>query len=482
MKWFSFKVAYALHAVACITAVTSCGLILWQELLPEEYCAQGTKFAGITLASVFLFSFVWMVLSAGNQLLKLQNIKAFYHVTIWAGNWIAFTCGFAGLAYLADVQPELPPSAHGLAIQETDTAFEPNDELLGPDSLHSYISPDSHSAEVLEQAPNLTQLDTKHEDLLISFIRKSSRWKYSYNDATFHTQPGHLVLEAEKEGGDTPGLVHAAFIQLSQGETIPTGYTVCMPGDKTNALHAAEKHVPDLALDLGHNHYLLIVWRGSSSKDIAFRAMNAAISSIDGSFSTLAKNPDEQSIDAILQGKRDITGSTPDLRLSAPPAQYGSYQAEIYANPGEPGVIICQIKNLKTGKIHNMWSLPALYSSNDNELFRLDLPGDASPLAAQLHSGTQDKKDAPFFIISKGKAYTHLDVVMEVWFIPKKDQGKNKQLLLRRCYKVQTYEDPAETPVLTEQKEHFAEDAPGSSTEQSEEPQTTPRSETEPGT
>jgi hypothetical protein len=146
----------------------------------------------------------------------------------------------------------------------------------------------------------------------------------------------------------------------------------------------------------------------------------------------------------MLQGRESYPGTTPEMRLCEPLAQEGAYQGEIYANPGEPGVILVYIRDLNTNQTLRLLSCPARYSDNTNELFRHDLPGS---VPEWVHHAAGDElagifpPSSPLFIIRTGQQHQYFGVVFEVWFKPA-DVRRQRRILLRRCYKVQAYDPP----------------------------------------
>lgn len=390
-----------------------------------------------------LLSLALMVLSVGYFLLKLRNVRAVAQLFVWGGLWGVTLLLFMLMAILADVPPvrewEKPQP-----IQKSDTLFLPDELLSGPDSLVIPINPDSYPSDQLVATPYLSRLEEEQEELFQAYLVRSARWAHSGTDDTFYTQPGHVVL-TPPTGSGTPGLVHATFRRLVEGEPLPAGYVLVRPGGSFPTAPDNREQIPDMALDLGRSHYLLLAWRGTAHKETAHKAINAAIAAIDNRMQPLTDAPRQETIQRLVQGKTDTTGRTPELRLCEPPSQYGAYQAEIYANPGEPGTLLLVIKELESGKTLRLLNCPARYSSNPDELFRHDIPGSLpSWLRSDDASGIMQlfPPGMPLFAIRQGAPHQYFGASFEVWFNPS-DISHQRRMLLRRCYKVQAYEPPS---------------------------------------
>ncbi len=392
------------------------------------------------LFGAFCTSFTMMTLAVVHLLLRLRNKKAVFYLLAWGGQWAFAAILFVLLALVADVPP-LPVQEASQPIQQTDTLHPAREELTGPSALVIPITPETFSDTVVEATPNLKRLEEEHEQVLTDFLADSPRWAAQADD-TFYSRPGHVVMVPPATGG-TPGLVHVCFRRLIEGEPLPQGYSVVKPGDAFPRTPGGQ--VPDIALDLGRNHYLLLAWRGTSHATTAHKALNAAIAAVDSRMKELADSPTEETAAALNRGKINMTGHTPELRLCEPPAQYGAYQGEIYANPQEPGTLLVYIRELETNRTLRILNCPARYSSNQNELFRHDLPGSV-PLWMRDGGFSNTRKhfeaSTPLFVIREGEPHRFFGVAFEVRFKPV-DPHLPSRLILRRCYKVEAYEKPA---------------------------------------
>lgn len=432
---------WRIHLICCAVAVFAGIFILWPRTAPRAWRLEAGDYAGIAISAAFLISLGLLLLVGAWLLLRLRNTKAFIMVFSWLGLWGGTTAIFMFLALIANPPPpmekELPQP-----IQQSDTLHIPHDYLVGPDALLIPITPENYTADKIVPTPALSKLERDNQDILQRYISTAPRWAHNSTYDTFYTKPGHVVLEPPTSLKGTPGHIHVTFRTLAEGQPVPAGYSVVRPGGDFPSQTDDNDQIPDLALDLGGSHYLLLAWRGAAHRETAYKAINAAISAIDARFEPLAHNPSAETIDKMITGKRATLGTTPEMRLCEPPAQYGTYQAELFLNPGEEGTILLIIKDLEKGETLCVLNCPAQYSNNENELFRHDIPG-AMPdwmRSSQFRSVDQVLfPGSPLFIIRKGESHHYFGAAFEVWFSPAGNPAQRK-LIMRRCYKVQAYE------------------------------------------
>lgn len=445
--WRTLLYPTRLHILGMLIALLCCIPILFPEICPRGSVDIVTSYAGSILLISAAVSTGFMLISAVTHMLRLSNTRAFMQIFKWMGIWGTGFAIFILLALAADIPA---PEAQGdsLPIQASDTLYQPTDHLNGPSSLLISINSDNQQTSTVANAPNLLLLEEKHEELLREYLDKSPRWSSKYNDDTFYSKPGHLVMVPPTTAG-APGLVHVCFRRIIEGDQLPNGYTLIQPGKEFPVQNDEQGSIPDFALDLGRNHFLLLAWRGSAHRTTALKAINAAITATDDRMLPLVDNPAQETVQQMLTGRTSYPGNTPEFRLSQPLAQEGAYQAEIYANPGEPGVILVYIKELATGKTLRLLNCPAQFSKDKNELFRHDIPGS---MPHWIRSPDEDDisncfpENTPLFAIRQGPLQQFFGVAFEVWFKPS-DVRIQRRMLLRRCYKVQGYDIPApETP------------------------------------
>lgn len=423
-----------LHVLCALLALTACLPALFPELCPEDAETMLRRYAGFTLMGSVITSTVIMLIAGAVHIIRLNNIKALAQLLKWALVW-ALTIGlFVLLSITANVPPP-PEEGDAHPIQTTDTLSSPHDKLTGPESLTIPIHTQDVRTDIVEALPNLAGLEENHEAILRLYLERSPRWQGMQSDDTFFSKPGHLVMIPPTASG-TPGLVHVCFRRLTEGAPLPTGYAVLRPGD---SFPGEESRATDFAIDLGRNHYLLLAWRGTAHAETMHRALNAAIIAIDNRMQTLAESPTEETVERMLRGRISYTGSTPEIRLSEPPGQEGSYQAEIYANPGEEGTLLLYCRELESGRTLRLLSCPARHSEQSEELFRHNIPEDVPEWVRSTHGRDDDvslRKDAPVFILGTGSDHRYFGVAIEVWFKPA-DSHRSRRLLLRRCYRMQ---------------------------------------------
>lgn len=445
-----FLMPERLHFLCCTVALMGTVPLLWPDLSDEELQENLAAYAGIVIVMAFVASLCTMLLSCIHLALHLRNLRALGKMLQWALLWTLCYGVFCLFAIMANVAPRHEKET-AEPIQQTDTLFAPDEQLIGPSSLSIAIRPEQAGAETLAEAPNLTLLENEHEEILTRYLATSPRWAGAAADATFYARPGHTVARPIGTGA-TLGLVHVAFLTLVEGEHLPRGYEILTPGAPFPAQKEGHTNTPDIALELGHRHYLLLAWRGSDHGETARKAINATISTVDEQFTDLAKTPTEECIARMIEGKRRSTGRTPELRLCEAPTQYGTYQAEIYANPGKAGTLLLLIKDLESGKSLRLFNCPAQYSQTDGEVFRHDIPGSIPAWmreATMSDVGNAFSPLCPIFAIKRGKTHQYFGVAFEVWFNPE-DSEESRKLLLRRCYKVQPYEEAPEVPEIPE--------------------------------
>lgn len=436
-----------LHILCVTVALTSCVPIIFPEICPMNTAESVVSYAGIVLLTAFSISAIMVLCSAATHMLRLSNTRAFTQALKWIGAWGTGLGLFVLLAIAADVQPpRTDEDKH--PIQGSDILFSPRDQLNGPSSLVIPIDTKNQATTSVAVAPNLLMLENEHEELLRNYLDASPRWSSKGNDDTFYSRPGHLVMVPPTVSG-APGLVHVCFRRLVEGDPLPQGYELVQPGGNFPEPAEGSQQIPDLALDLGRNHFLLLAWRGTTHRETAYSAINAAISAIDSRMQPLRDAPTNETARRMIAGRQTYPGNTPEFRLSEPLAQEGAYQAEIYANPGEAGIILVYIKELSTGKTLRLLNCQAQFSDNKEELFRHDLPG-SMPLwiRSTMENDISNifPANTPLFAIRLGQQHQYFGVAFEVWFKPS-DVRRPRRMLLRRCYKVQAYDPPAtETP------------------------------------
>ena len=437
----SIKALWGCHIVCCALALLACVPILWPDVfLPDAWETRIIFYAGWVLTLSVGASLLLIAASSFLLLLRMRNLRAIVDLLKWMGLWLVCALLYSLLAALANVPLPTDSLADADIIQRTDKLYTPEDSLTGPDSLVIPVEPEHYPADELVSAPNLTLLSTKHQDILRDYVDNSHRWASYTADDTFYTKPGHVVVIPPRQGG-IPGLVHVSFRRVMEGDPLPADYCIVKPGDPMPATPEGSEQVPDLAVDFGGSHYLLLAWRGTSHAETAHRALNAALAMVDDIVAPLAESPTPQTLQNMLVGLRRTTGDTPEILLSQPPAQYGVYQAEVYANPGEAGTLMLRIVNLEDGSTLRLFSSSARYSGNPAELFRHDYPDFTTRAFSVGYVPGQLPEKAPIFTIRQGEAHQFFGVACEVVFKPI-EPSRPTRVILRRCYRVQAYEDP----------------------------------------
>ena len=437
------------HSLCCLTTLLSSIVILWPQVyLPDAWEERGIAYAGVVTLAGIIISLVLVGVSLAAALLQLHYRRACIHMVRWAAPWAVYTGVFVLLAYIADVPlptPQQTIAEQGPTTPAADDPKLPGYELTGPNALFLLLTEERLAAtqtEKVEQTPHLNRLGKKNIDLLEQYLNSSPRWAASMNDETFYSKPGHVVMSPPTSGSNIAGLVHVAFCRLVEGDPMPNGYTSVKPGEPMPKRPEGSEQVPDLAVELGHNHYLLLAWRGTAHTETAHRALNAAIAAVDTMLQPLAERPSRETIRRMIHGKRVLLGEQTTM-LSQPPSQYGAYQAEVYTNPGEPGELIVKVIEVESGKLRCAYACPALFSHNPAEVFRHDFPGAIRARRARCIYGPLPRAipaKSPLFAIKQGVAHEFFDVYFEVWFRPA-TLIKPTRLISRKIFRVQACEE-----------------------------------------
>ena len=406
-------------------------------------------------------SVVHVIITAVHFFLRLKNMRALWQITASFTVWGVVVLLFTQLAIEAD-PPSPYPQEEQKGLKQADTLHEATAHLKGPSTLCTYLpttgkeGPNTH----IHEATNLLKLEQDHPDLFEQYLSTAPKWAYTANDDTFYSKPGHVVFVAPSADAEIPGMVHAAFRSVSAGETLPDGYEVMAPGaaiSTTEEPHPTD--IPDIALDLGGKRYLLLAWRGAASQATAYKAINATIAEIDSQLAPLAEEPTPATIEKLIRGNDSVKGNRPELLLTEPASQFGIYQAEIYANPGQEGTLILVIRERDTNKALLLYSHAAQYSADSEILFRHDVPLALHDKEGRRRMGNHVEffgTNAPFFTIKEGEAHRYFAITAEVHFSPAGSRGDKTELLLKRHYNVQAYEK-TEEPAVESPQENGAE-------------------------
>ena len=447
-----------IHQACGAAALLCCVPLLFPHWLPKGWDFLN-PYLGAGIMAAAALSLLVMAVAVAAQLARLQNLRALWQASSWAGVWCCAAGIFVLLALAADVPPPAVPQKLE-PIQATDTLHKPNESLLGPAGLAYPITTDGMPEDRLVTTPNLTALEDGHTAILNEYIDRSPRWRPNENNDTFHSKAGHLVLVPPTAAG-APGLVHASFRRLVGGTKLPEGYTVCKPGDPLpQDVLEGKAQMPDLALDLGRDHYLLLAWRGAPHAGTAAKALNAAITAVDERMAPLAAAPTHETLLRMLGENAAIPGSAPEMRVCSPPAQEGCYQAEFYVNPHEPGTLQIFFRRMADNATLRTFTMPARYSDKADELFRHDLPGS---LREWERTGNKLNnlfpRNTPLFVLWEDKGNEFAGVAVELWFAPD-DTDHPRRLLLRRCYNMQPYSAKQEADITVPVQEDQAKQQP----------------------
>ncbi len=439
----SYWMVHGILALLCLLMTLP---MLWSGILPHSV----VEALGYILSTAMALSLLWLVISLLIAALRLRNLELLGRLFSFLALW-AFALGiFSLIAYAAKV--EKTTDQHPLSSFTSTPLFLPEERLIGRSSLQLYYdsttSP-SVNDRLISKAPSLSLLSTKHPQLFRSYIEQSLRWKHEMSDQ-FYAELGHVVLTEVSDPTGAKGSVHASFRRLIEGESIPHGYHPAKPDELFPYLEKDEsestQNIPDIALDLGGDYVLLLAWRGrAEDSQHAYQALNAAITAIDEQFNILAKKPTDEGLQSALRSSKSHRGTQPEIRLNSPPSQYGCYQAEVYANPAQNGYFSLIAKDIETGKELSTISFRSMYSYDDQELFRHEIP-QSLPAWMRKEEWTPQSGNSqvqlPLFTFEQSEHLRSFHIDLELWFSPYGSQ-REPRLLTRKRYRVQSFQTPS---------------------------------------
>ncbi len=429
--------------------------MLWTGFLPHSV----VEICGYVLLGSVGISILWLIVSLIITALKIRNMELFARLFSFISVWACFLGLFSIFAYVAELDEVHIAQAH--TTKQAIPVHMPEERLMGDSALQLYYHlEDSDEDETIniENTPSLTLLSTEHPLLLHQYIERSPRWKHPMSDQ-FYAELGHVVLTDADDPTGSQGSVHASFRRLIEGENIPSGYSTAKPGDpypKYDARESGSKNdIPDIALDLGGDYILLLAWRGrKEDRPHAYQAMNAAIRAINEQFERLSKQVTANGKTAPSHSSVSHRGTEPEIRLNSPPSQYGCYQAEIYANPNQNGFLSLIVKDVESGKELRTIGFRSLYSFDDQELFRHEIP-QSLPIWMRkdewIPSSDPEKKDIPLFTIEASDELRSFLVDFELWFSPYGSQQEPRLLTTKR-YRIQSFQPRLLKPELIMEK------------------------------
>ncbi len=443
----SYWLIHAILGFICLLATIP---ILWPFLNePHLYTL------GYVIIGSLILSLTWLLLCLTIDALHLRNSELMTRLSLWLGIWAVYLGIFSLLSYIAHLPEPSPHKNHPL--EQDRTVHLPQEKLMGSSNLHLYFTKETEgsvnsSTQSIADAPHLKKLAREHPQLLDSFLSQSGRWRHQMKDQ-FYGKLGHVVLTDSDDPTGENGSVHATFRRLAEGSSIPKGYTSCKMGDSFPSESVFKTYligeVPDIALDLGGSHILLLAWRGMPNVISARRALNAAIRAIDEQFEALATAPSEETLQQLLDPETKVLDNKAEIRLNSPPSQYGCYQAEVYSNSSQKGYLSLIVKDVETGKKLININFRSQYSYNEQEVFRHEIPH-------SLHSWMLKEEwmpgdsgilhSLPLFTIEQSETLRSFAVDLELWFSSYGNQSPAK-LITRKRYRVQSYQpSPEESP------------------------------------
>ena len=311
----------------------------------------------------------------------------------------------------------------------------PDDDSFQRAMLDALSIPGGDDPTIVASCPALTQLRQNHPDVLARYLRCSSAWRVFTEDNNLFATRRWVVGDArqftlhgyytrhnldmfrnskipEFQSRTTLGLSgkswwrgNADTTRLSAGDSAPLRLST---GNQMHESHCVVS-VGDIVVE---------IFEQSQAKER--RLTKAALEQIEAELTPLAAQPTEKTLRACLPADSLRIGDPAlELRNSFQP---GLYDAYVWINPGEPGMVYLQAYEATQGtplsanrlkESSNEW---VGWSDNPEELF-------LSNTHFSIYEGDWGKPYAARF---------------EVWFVP--DSGAPERKLLEKVFKIEGWQ------------------------------------------
>lgn len=311
----------------------------------------------------------------------------------------------------------------------------PDDDSFQRAMLDALSIPGGDDPTIVASCPALTQLRQNHPDVLARYLRCSSAWRVFTEDNNLFATRRWVVGDArqftlhgyytrhnldmfrnskipEFQSRTTLGLSgkswwrgNADTTRLSAGDSAPLRLST---GNQMHESHCVVS-VGDIVVE---------IFEQSQAKER--RLTKAALEQIEAELTPLAAQPTEKTLRACLPADSLRIGDPAlELRNSFQP---GLYDAYVWINPGEPGMVYLQAYEATQGtplsanrlkESSNEW---VGWSENPEELF-------LSNTHFSIYEGDWGKPYAARF---------------EVWFVP--DSGAPERKLLEKVFKIEGWQ------------------------------------------
>lgn len=311
----------------------------------------------------------------------------------------------------------------------------PDDDSFQRAMLDALSIPGGDDPTIVASCPALTQLRQNHPDVLARYLRCSSAWRVFTEDNNLFATRRWVVGDArqftlhgyytrhnldmfrnskipEFQSRTTLGLSgkswwrgNADTTRLSAGDSAPLRLST---GNQMHESHCVVS-VGDIVVE---------IFEQSQAKER--RLTKAALEQIEAELTPLAAQPTEKTLRACLPADSVRIGAPAlELRNSFQP---GLYDAYVWINPGEPGMVYLKAYEATQGtplsanrlkESSNEW---VGWSENPEELF-------LSNTHFSIYEGDWGKPYAARF---------------EVWFVP--DSGAPERKLLEKVFKIEGWQ------------------------------------------
>ncbi len=311
----------------------------------------------------------------------------------------------------------------------------PDDDSFQRAMLDALSIPGGDDPTIVASCPALTQLRQNHPDVLARYLRCSSAWRVFTEDNNLFATRRWVVGDArqftlhgyytrhnldmfrnskipEFQSRTTLGLSgkswwrgNADTTRLSAGDSVPLRLST---GNQMHESHCVVS-VGDIVVE---------IFEQSQAKER--RLTKAALEQIEAELTPLAAQPTEKTLRACLPADSLRIGDPAlELRNSFQP---GLYDAYVWINPGEPGMVYLKAYEATQGtplsanrlkESSNEW---VGWSENPEELF-------LSNTHFSIYEGDWGKPYAARF---------------EVWFVP--DSGAPERKLLEKVFKIEGWQ------------------------------------------
>ncbi|MGD9781795.1 MAG: hypothetical protein AB7V14_06545 [Kiritimatiellia bacterium] len=301
--------------------------------------------------------------------------------------------------------------------------------------LDALTRPGGDDPSIVASCPALAQLRQRHPDLLARYLRCSSAWRVFTEDENLFATRRWIV------GSERQYTLHGYYtrhnLDMFHNSNVPefqSRTTLGLSGKPwwrgnadTTWLQASDSAPVRLSAGNQMHESHCVVSVGDMAVEIfeqsqtkERRLTKAALAQIEAELAPLAAQPTEETLRALLPADAIRAGSPSlDLRNSF---QTGIYNAHIWINPGEPGMLylkayeVTQGTPLSVDRLKERANEWVGWSAHPEELF-------LSNTHFTIYEGDWGKPYAARF---------------EVWFAP--DSGAPERKLLERIFKIEGWQ------------------------------------------